>query len=156
MRDLFTLIMTVLYVLKHLFTPKKQQAGRVFEELCTKMAAKYIGPQEMEQVKKYSAMFGLDTGDVDVDITVILEMGQKYESYLGSEKFEELHAAIVQERVNRYFHVNPESRSAHHQINMVIKSHSARAVSFTLSFIKIATGGRKDGEPTSISSYTAA
>lgn len=144
------------HLLKQSIKAPVEQEGHQFEELSTAIVQKFLSVDEMKLARKYAVIFGLDSEEFDIDFTAVLEMGQKCESYLGSDKLEEIHDAIVQEVMNRYFYRNSESKGIHHQINMMIKSNDLVATPVFIAVVtKTLTGGNKDAEP-SISSYAAA
>lgn len=156
MTELFVLFILAMPYLSFIGYAAWQIIKLPAEQQLDKVKQRFINKDEMELAKRYVAMFGLDSDELDVDIAVVLEMGRKYESYLGRDKIEEIHAAIAQAKMDRYFYQNPESRGVHHRINMVIKSSGLiTAPSLVAVSTKITTGGNEDAEP-SISLHAAA
>lgn len=107
-------------------------------------------------VKKYSALFGLDN-EVEVDVQVILDMGRKYEEYLGTATID----SLIEQHEYFYaplYHVRSAvtggciNKPRRHCINKMIKGREVLVHITCLAhtiFIQIITGGNKDGEPSS-------
>lgn len=129
--------------------------------------AKFLHSADLEEARKYAAMFGLGN-DHDVNVAELLAMGRKYAAYIGNERFEEIHNAIVQEHEAYYVSlftdhdsskVKPtRSRINRHLINKMMKGRELVVAVTSPSFITInkSFGGDRDGEPTTISTHRAA
>ena len=124
------------------------------------MAEKVIAPvvmerilskQEHELVKKYAAMFGLDNEAHDLDVNELIEIGRKYEEYLGSDVI----ISIAEQHVNHHRYTMHSNIARHmnarrHHVNQVINERNILTHITCLAhtvFIQIITGGNKDGEP---------
>jgi hypothetical protein len=107
--------------------------------------------EDFEEARRYAAIFGLTNDAHDLNIQELLEMGRKYEAFLGSEAIDnivEQHEAFyapcntvnIKERIN----------ARRHYVNRVVKESNIVAhingLAHTI-FIQIITGGNKDGEP---------
>jgi hypothetical protein len=111
--------------------------------------------EENELVKKYAAMFGLDNEAHEINVAELIEMGRKYEEYLGSDVID----SIAEQHVNFYASMCSRKPAAtgrvinkprRHRINKMIKRREILAHITCLAhtvFIQIITGGNKDGEP---------
>lgn len=146
MKELIILVLIALpFVIVSAISIKK-----IFQIESVSEAVRILTVQELELVKKYSALFGIDNEAHNVDVEQILEMGRKYEDYLGTETMDSLfeqhqshHCNTMQENIALYMNV----RRCH--VNRVMREHSMSvAIGFTTVFTKTISGGTKDGEPT--------
>lgn len=127
--------------------------GFFAREIKTPRATRIISNSELEEARRYATMFGL-TNDADIDVVSILEMGRKYEAFIGSDKVDEivsLAGSAMPETYSPGYYF--ESRAEHHVFNNMIKVQDLVAVSHHNSFIASlirALGGDKNDEPTSL------
>jgi hypothetical protein len=114
----------------------------------TKQMSKY----SPELVKKYATIFGLDNETI-TDVDALIEMGRKYEDFLGSEVIDD----IVKQHHSFYSSytvvtVRQRVNARRHHVNQVIKEHSIinriTCLQHTI-FTQLITGGNKDGESNS-------
>lgn len=114
-----------------------------------KVVRHILSVEEMEEAKKYAAMFGLDNDAVNVDVLQLLEIGRKYKEHLGEETIEHIVEQHVQHHNSIRKTIATHANARRHHVNQVVREHSMIIVfRFTTVFTKTISGGNKDGEPT--------
>jgi DNA gyrase/topoisomerase IV subunit B len=123
---------------------------------------KVFSTEEIAEARRYASIFGLDN-EVDVNIEELIEMGRKYEEFLGTDVIDsivEQHENFVVAYLAAHDHSNSRparSKRNRHFINVMLNVQDLvahAAPSFTNTITKTFGGDRNDETQSSL--YAAA
>lgn len=101
-------------------------------------------PEEIERIKAYAELYGLDNAGIDIDVDKLLELGDKIGLLLGEEKVEHMLKDI---RRNRLSLRNARARakiSIGHVLNTLVSATKLIVKQFLIKTMKL--GGVNNGK----------